>query len=144
MRKPKENVKEIAKPSKQLIKEKTAAAMVVGLDPLTYFEVWKAATLVNEANLVALGTSGSSDMSEQQSSADSAQRWAHLSSTGLRHSDPSLCRSGSAITGGERRYHGMGMQRKKARDGRRQQSLRLRLARMRMRSTSQQSVGSDR
>jgi hypothetical protein len=38
MRKPKENVKEIGQPSKQLIKEKTAAAMVVGLDPLTYFE----------------------------------------------------------------------------------------------------------
>jgi hypothetical protein len=35
-----------------LIKEKTAAAMVRGLDPLTYFDVWKAATLVNEANLV--------------------------------------------------------------------------------------------
>jgi hypothetical protein len=51
MRKPKENVKEIAL-SKQLIKEKTAAAMVRDLDPLTYFDVWKAATLVNEANLV--------------------------------------------------------------------------------------------
>jgi hypothetical protein len=53
MRKPKENVREIAQPSKQLIKEKTTAAMVRGLDPLTYVEVWKAATLVNEANLVA-------------------------------------------------------------------------------------------
>lgn len=52
MRKPKENVKEIAQPSKQLIKEKTAAAMVRGLDPLTYVDVWAAATLAINANYV--------------------------------------------------------------------------------------------
>jgi hypothetical protein len=52
MRKPKENVKEIAQPSKQLIKEKAAFAMVRGLDPLTYFDVWAGAELLNNANLV--------------------------------------------------------------------------------------------
>jgi hypothetical protein len=47
MRKPKENVKEIAQPSKQLIKEKTAAAMVVGLDPLTAFRCVEGCMLAN-------------------------------------------------------------------------------------------------
>jgi hypothetical protein len=40
-------------PSKQLIKEKTAAAMVAGLDPLRHFGVWKADMLANYASLVA-------------------------------------------------------------------------------------------
>jgi hypothetical protein len=51
MRKPKENVREIAL-SKQLIKEKAAFAMVRGLDPLTYFDVWAGAELLNNANLI--------------------------------------------------------------------------------------------